>query len=305
MWMEKTFPEAKALTQSFVSAMPAADAPAAHPGNYTTGLIGFGGDERQTVALGSFDRNQLGATASELRVLGEINGMGGTTPYANVLQEARLQLQGRSGRAALVIFSDGVPDHADVALWSGQQLVKSHPDICIHAVQTGDDPEGYAFLEKLTSLTTCGSLRPASSISTGAEVQQLARAVMVTPGIAPVAAAGPCAGVIRMRGIEFDFDRATIRDGSKPVLDVAVEQLQGCPDIRISIAGHTDALGTDSYNMGLSNRRAKATRSYLIQQGVADGRLVAQGYGEGQPIAPNDTDAGRAQNRRVELSPAP
>ena len=95
-----------------------------------------------------------------------------------------------------------------------------------------------------------------------------------------------------------------LSEGSRPVLDVAVEQLNNCPDINITIGGHTDSIGDEGYNKGLSNRRAKATRDYFIQSGISAGRLNAQGFGESQPIAPNDSDAGRAQNRRVELSPA-
>ena len=305
MWMERTFPDAKALTQSFVSALPAADAPAAHPGNYNTGLIGFGGDDRSTVPLSAFDRSRLSSTATSLEVMGDINGMGGRTPYSAVLTETRAQLAGKSGRAAVVIFSDGVPDNSDAGLYAGQLLVRSYPDVCIHAVQTGDDPEGYAFLNALTSMTSCGSFRTASAIGSGAEVQQFARAVMITPGIAPVAAGpGPCAGVIRMRGIEFEFDRDAIQSGSRPVLDVAVEQLSGCPDIRITIGGHTDAIGAEAYNEGLSGRRAEATRQYFIDKGISPGRLEARGYGESQPVASNDSADGRAQNRRVELSPA-
>ena len=88
------------------------------------------------------------------------------------------------------------------------------------------------------------------------------------------------------------------------MLDVAVEQLSGCPDIRISIGGHTDSIGAEAYNEGLSGRRAEATRRYFIDKGIPPGRLEARGYGESQPVASNDSADGRAQNRRVELSPA-
>lgn len=305
MWMKKTFPDAKALTRSFVSAMPSSEARAAQPGNYNTGLIGFGGDDRKSTALSPFDRGRLASTAANLEIMGDISGMGGTTPYAAVLTEATQQLQGKSGRAALVIFSDGVPDSEEAAMYAAQRLVKSYPDeVCIHAVHTGDDPEGYAFLDRLTRLTSCGSIRAASSIGSGPEVQRFASTVMLAPGLAAVAAApGPCAGVIRLRGIEFAFDSDAIQEDSRPVLDVAVEQLSRCPDIDITISGHTDSIGTETYNMGLSNRRAESTRRYFIQNGIAPGRLDAEGRGESDPIAPNDTAAGRAQNRRVELAP--
>lgn len=305
MWLRQTFPDAKALTESFVSALPSADARAANPGNYNTGLIGFGGDDRTETPLAPFDRSRLASTASNLQVMGDINGMGGTTPYAAVLTEVTRQLEGKSGRTALVIFSDGVPDSEEAALFAGQRLVNLYPgEVCIHAVHTGNDPAGYQFLQRLTSLSSCGSLRAASSISSGAEVQQLARAVMLTPGLPAVAAApGPCAGVIRLRGIEFGFDKSSISEDSKPVLDVAVEQLKSCPDIRVTIGGHTDSIGTEDYNVGLSNRRARATRDYFVQSGIAPSRLTAEGFGESDPIAPNDTAAGRAQNRRVDLTP--
>jgi OOP family OmpA-OmpF porin len=306
MWAKQTFPEAKSLTRSFVAALPSADARAAQPGNYNTGLIGFGGDDRKSTPLASFDRGRLASTASELQVMGDISGMGGTTPYAAVLTEAQQELQGKRGRAALVIFSDGMPDSEEAAMYAAQRLVTSYPDeLCIHAVHTGEDPEGYAFLQRLTQLTSCGSIRAANSVGSGPEVQRFASTVMLAPGLPAVAAGpGPCAGVIRLRGIEFAFDSDAIRDDSKPVLDVAVEQLNRCPDINITITGHTDSIGTEQYNMGLSDRRAQAARRYFIQSGVAASRLDAEGMGESDPIAPNDSAAGRAQNRRVELAPS-
>jgi len=67
------------------------------------------------------------------------------------------------------------------------------------------------------------------------------------------------------------------------------------------VAGHTDSVGTDSYNQGLSERRANAVKDYLTAQGIKASRLTARGYGESRPVASNDTDEGRAENRRVEL----
>ena len=73
------------------------------------------------------------------------------------------------------------------------------------------------------------------------------------------------------------------------------------PDITIEIQGHTDSRGGDDYNMRLSGERAEAVRQYLMQQGIAAGRLTARGYGETRPIDTNRTEAGRANNRRVEF----
>ena len=117
------------------------------------------------------------------------------------------------------------------------------------------------------------------------------------------AAPNPCNEVIRLRGVEFEFDRADVRSQSAVVLDVAAEQLVSCPDVRIRVEGHTDFLGTDAYNQGLSERRAQAVRRYLTTKGVTGQRMQAVGFGESRPLAPGRSDEDRARNRRVELHP--
>jgi outer membrane protein OmpA-like peptidoglycan-associated protein len=106
---------------------------------------------------------------------------------------------------------------------------------------------------------------------------------------------------IVLRGVNFDFDKATLRPDAKPILDEAVRTLKEEASLQISIEGHTDGTGTDAYNQGLSERRAAAVRDYLAAAGIDPGRLTVVGYGESRPVASNDTDDGRAQNRRVEL----
>jgi OOP family OmpA-OmpF porin len=123
------------------------------------------------------------------------------------------------------------------------------------------------------------------------------------PPPAGAAAADPCAGVVRLRGVEFEFDQDEITEASKPVLDVAVERLAECPAIRITVSGHTDAIGSETYNNDLSYRRAKAARDYFVEGGIAASRFEVEGFGESLPLAPNDSADGRARNRRVELSP--
>ncbi|GAF85346.1 unnamed protein product, partial [marine sediment metagenome] len=143
MYEHKTFPLAKALTQTFIASMPAANAPAARSGGYSAGLISFGGDERIGAGLASFNRGALANTAATYRVLGELGGFGGRTPYRNVLAESRAQLAGKSAHSALVIFSDGIPDSEERALASAKALIKSYNgSVCIHTVQTGDEPAG-------------------------------------------------------------------------------------------------------------------------------------------------------------------
>lgn len=127
----------------------------------------------------------------------------------------------------------------------------------------------------------------------------LAQARQVQPAPAPRSDA--CAGVIRLRGVNFDFDRAEIRPAARPILDQAAQRLNQCPGERLQVEGHTDSIGADAYNQDLSERRARAVRDYLVSKGVSGGRISAVGYGESQPISTNDTPEGRFLNRRVEV----
>jgi outer membrane protein OmpA-like peptidoglycan-associated protein len=105
-----------------------------------------------------------------------------------------------------------------------------------------------------------------------------------------------------LKGIYFDFNSAVIKPESYPVLDDAAKVLNAKPKMRVEIGGHTDSVGSDSYNQKLSYQRANAVRDYLIRyHNIAPDRLIATGYGETQPIADNRTTAGRDLNRRIEF----
>jgi len=108
---------------------------------------------------------------------------------------------------------------------------------------------------------------------------------------------------IDLKGVNFDFDRATLRPDAVTILNEAIEILKKYPQLRVEVAGHTDSIGTDAYNQGLSERRARTVFDYLTANGIDAGRLVGPtGYGESRPIDSNETDAGRAKNRRTELN---
>lgn len=99
----------------------------------------------------------------------------------------------------------------------------------------------------------------------------------------------------------FAFDRSDIKPEFKPTLNKVANVLRGDPNVRITIIGFTDSVGSESYNQRLSERRARATADYLISQGVSSSQIVSKGLGESEPRASNSTEAGRAQNRRVEI----
>lgn len=111
--------------------------------------------------------------------------------------------------------------------------------------------------------------------------------------------------VVRLRFEErafFDFDQATIRADSEKILDLMADNMRrDVPDVQLTILGHTDAIGTDDYNQTLSRRRAASVMQALIARGVNPGQLSSVAVGEAQPVAPNNTEQGRALNRRVEF----
>lgn len=103
-------------------------------------------------------------------------------------------------------------------------------------------------------------------------------------------------------GVLFESGSATLTADSGPRLDRVVEYMMHLPDVRIRIAGHTDNVGNPARNRALSQSRAEAVRDYLAAHGIDAGRIEAVGLGDAEPVATNDTDEGRAQNRRIEAT---
>ncbi len=108
-------------------------------------------------------------------------------------------------------------------------------------------------------------------------------------------------GRIAIYGILFDFDKADILPGSKPQIDQLAQLLGADPALKVLIVGHTDGKGAFDYNLSLSQRRAQAVVDALVAQGITADRLTPAGAGMVAPIATNRTEAGRAENRRVEI----
>lgn len=107
---------------------------------------------------------------------------------------------------------------------------------------------------------------------------------------------------VRLKNINFDFDKTTLKRESFTELNRVVDFLNQNPSVEIEIAGHTDSKGSDDYNLNLSQGRTESVVRYLVEQGISEYRLTARGYGETKPIDSNDTDEGRANNRRVEFT---
>jgi len=108
-------------------------------------------------------------------------------------------------------------------------------------------------------------------------------------------------GRVRLYGINFDVDSDRLRADAKPAVDQLIEALKANPTWKVSIEGHTDSTGDAAHNLTLSQLRANAVKAALVTGGIPADRLTTSGLGQTKPLAPNDTEVGRAQNRRVEV----
>ena len=106
---------------------------------------------------------------------------------------------------------------------------------------------------------------------------------------------------ILLDDVLFDFDKSTVKPEAAAILDRLVAFMNENKNAKVSLSGYTDNIGTEAYNLKLSDRRWMSGRDYLVKKGVDSGRVSGQGFGETKPIADNKTAEGRAKNRRVEI----
>lgn len=182
------------------------------------------------------------------------------------------------------------------------------------------DKNGHALLGALSTLSDCGKLWEAEDVIARAGMEDLVRTVFFGPGDGdedgdgvpdsldqcpgtPKGAKVDARGCWVLAGLNFDTDKSVIKPQFEGLLDEVAAVLTQNAGVDIRIDGHTDSRASNAYNQGLSERRANAVREALIKRGVDAGRLSAQGFGESKPIASNGNEAGRYQNRRVELTP--
>jgi len=138
-------------------------------------------------------------------------------------------------------------------------------------------------------------------INFGSKSEPVAEPAPPAPAPAPAPEPAPEMQSVRVElDVLFDFDKDTIRPEFRQDIQSLAEFMKTYPSVTTTVEGHTDSVGSDSYNQNLSERRANAVREALISEGVDGSRVSSAGYGEARPIADNATDEGRAMNRRVE-----
>jgi len=131
------------------------------------------------------------------------------------------------------------------------------------------------------------------------------RGALASSDAAAVSREGDLLAVTFKGDVTFDTNSAALRPGLYSEIDRVAGVLTKYPDTLIRVEGHTDSVGSETYNMDLSIRRATAVKNLLVQRGVAESRIEVVGFGKTMPVATNDTEAGRMKNRRVEIKIAP
>jgi outer membrane protein OmpA-like peptidoglycan-associated protein len=127
----------------------------------------------------------------------------------------------------------------------------------------------------------------------------------INSATAPIAVSQKFVLTEQGRKVLFDFNKATLKPEAKSQLAAALQALKEQPGLQTQIVGHTDGIGSDAYNMKLSQRRADSVATYLVQNGVPRQSIRTEARGKREPVAPNTTAEGRAQNRRVEITVSP
>lgn len=145
-----------------------------------------------------------------------------------------------------------------------------------------------------TSKNTAAEPKPVPIAAAPAPRPAPPPAVVIAPAPAPVT-------VYVIEDVNFEFDKSTLKPSATATLDQVVADLRKQPKVHYDIVGFTDSIGSEAYNLGLSQRRAMAVHDYLVSHGVPATQLSSNGRGEMAPMASNTTQTGRAQNRRVEI----
>ena len=147
------------------------------------------------------------------------------------------------------------------------------------------------------------SARAQAEAATDQAAAATARARALEQELAALKAENTERGMIMtlQEGVLFEYNKAELKSGAMRNFQPLLTFLRQHPDRSLLIEGYTDSTGTDSYNLDLSQRRAEAVRGFLVSNGVSADRVMARGYGESYPVTTNNTEAGRQQNRRVEV----
>lgn len=249
----------------------------------------------------------------------------GCSPAGNAIKDANNLLLTSGGQKAVILVSDG-EQLIGSPLKKARDLKEMYGDrVCLYTIFVGNTAEGKEELRELAREVRCGFSVTADEIASSENMADFVKKVFLTAipkqvsdidsdgdGVydkddecpdTPKGAIVDSRGCWVVKGITFDYKKWDIKEEFGSNLSNIVDILQKNPHIHIRIEGHTDNIGSMGYNIDLSQKRAEAVKDYLVRKGIDESRVSTIGFGFQKPIAPNDTEEGRALNRRAEIVP--
>jgi len=258
---------------------------------YKAGVYTFA-PYKQYGAMAPYDKGAVDKAIAPIKT--DYEAYGRMTPMGVGLQDLDKVVGGLSGKTAVILFTDGDSNRGIDPVGVAKQMQAKYGDkICFSVVSFADNKNGERINKEIAALSKCGCF------ALGEELlrNQAAREAFLK-----------CAlydfiddEVVIFRSIYFDFDKFNIKKEFIPVLDEGVAIIKSKPNLAVILEGHTDSVGTEKYNMGLSIRRANSVKAYFVKKGIDAGRITAVGFGKMNPRYDNKTAEGRKMNRRVEI----
>jgi OOP family OmpA-OmpF porin len=272
-------------------------------------------------------------------VIAEITKTGWTSPMFTAVNASDKELTALKGKTAFILLSDGKCDNKKPVKAAKALKEKLGDALCIYPIMMGDHPDGVYIMEEIAKTCGCGFFVKAEEVAAPDSMADFVTRVFLKKGkeIKPKDSDGdgvpdsydkcpntpkriivdevgcplfePKDAEVTEKGtwifndILFDSNKWDIKPEMFSTLDKLAGILKNNPTLVMVIEGHTNTIGTQAHNIALSQNRAESVKNYLISKGVERERLTAVGYGFDRPMTSNDTDQGRARNRRVEFVP--
>ena len=242
------------------------------------------------VAYGDWNRSAMADGIASLEDQGQVFGR--MTPMGDGFAANSGDYAAMARPTAIVLASDGANNLGVDPVAEAAAIYQAQPGICFHVISFADTEEGQAVLDKIAGLNSCSvSVKGADLMADQNALNQFVADVFYTTGAAEEA--------LVLHGVNFAFDSYALDAKAQGILDEAAAVLKE-KNVRVTLEGWTDSVGTDAYNKVLSQNRANAVKAYLVEQGVPASKLSAIGMGKSFKYD-NATEEGRYLNRRVEL----
>ncbi len=228
----------------------------------------------------------------------------GRTPLAEGIREIEPILAKLSGKTVVFIFSDGTFNQlTGIKLPEDytREIADKH-DVCFYMISSATTSQAGKRLDDMAKANACSRVIPIQAFVNNPEYMTGPLFVVKSSAVVQTTTEARISG-LRAQDGNFDFNKSDVRPDFKSELDEVGKFLQNNSAAYVLLVGYTDSIGSEEFNLGLSNRRADSAANYLMaNHNINRDRIVVNYYGETNPIASNDTDDGRAQNRRVEIA---